>query len=567
MMSQPYPYTASYPSASRSPGRLIKPEPIPLQHQNGTHASGSSSSISSGYRSTSASTASTANTSEPSLSNGGHSHSLPHPNSNNGAAALLQQHQANQHAFRSSSAPYGYVFQNQSGSSYDARPGFESQSRESSASSTRGSEGSNVKTEADYDPFRIKHRRRTSPPQLKILEHHFELNPKPDVTVRKSLAEQLDMTPREVQVWFQNRRAKVKKLKERADRETASSSRDRNSPPSTHYDQSPNPLAASELPIPPNAFPGSQSFASRTIYGQEVISQPRTSPPAVTYPPLQYSPQSHAVASHPSLPQSADPHSLPYGHPGGAYQSTVYTTTVASSTYATNEYLPGSNPLQPPYPLQPHDPYGGRRFSLPAHGADQNGWSNTTMPDPPATSAGFPPYQPPSTSAFASSSLSAPQAPGSIETSQSASYPSFPAYSFAPSLTHNTTYHERRPSHVSESLGYDSSPPSQPPATYSLASSYDVPTSSASYLPSQVPAPTDPFSSFDPLAPVPPPPSNPPLSTTSLLEDPSLLPAGSRLLERRASVAQQHRQSNRLKPYDPNERRSPGGSRSPNSQS
>lgn len=47
----------------------------------------------------------------------------------------------------------------------------------------------------------IKHRRRTSPNQLKILEYHFEHNPKPDVTLRKALSEQLDMTPREVQVW------------------------------------------------------------------------------------------------------------------------------------------------------------------------------------------------------------------------------------------------------------------------------------------------------------------------------------------------------------------------------
>jgi len=51
------------------------------------------------------------------------------------------------------------------------------------------------------NPLRIKHRRRTSPPQLKILEYHFDLNPKPDVSVRKSLSEQLEMTPREVQVW------------------------------------------------------------------------------------------------------------------------------------------------------------------------------------------------------------------------------------------------------------------------------------------------------------------------------------------------------------------------------
>lgn len=48
---------------------------------------------------------------------------------------------------------------------------------------------------------RIKHRRRTSASQLKVLEYHFDRNPKPDVNLRKSLAEQLGMTPREVQVW------------------------------------------------------------------------------------------------------------------------------------------------------------------------------------------------------------------------------------------------------------------------------------------------------------------------------------------------------------------------------
>ncbi|SCV69749.1 BQ2448_1143 [Microbotryum intermedium] len=69
---------------------------------------------------------------------------------------------------------------------------------------------------ANYDPLRVKHRRRTSPQQLKVLEHHFGRNPKPDVNVRKALSEQLEMTPREVQVWFQNRRAKIKKLRERA---------------------------------------------------------------------------------------------------------------------------------------------------------------------------------------------------------------------------------------------------------------------------------------------------------------------------------------------------------------
>jgi hypothetical protein len=61
-----------------------------------------------------------------------------------------------------------------------------------------------------YNPFEIKHRRRTSRAQLKILEKSFLENPKPNATVRRILAQKLDMTPRGVQIWFQNRRAKAK---------------------------------------------------------------------------------------------------------------------------------------------------------------------------------------------------------------------------------------------------------------------------------------------------------------------------------------------------------------------
>ncbi|KAI9480365.1 MAG: hypothetical protein EXX96DRAFT_648985 [Benjaminiella poitrasii] len=61
-----------------------------------------------------------------------------------------------------------------------------------------------------YNPFEIKHRRRTSRAQLKVLEKSFLENPKPNATVRRILAQQLDMTPRGVQIWFQNRRAKAK---------------------------------------------------------------------------------------------------------------------------------------------------------------------------------------------------------------------------------------------------------------------------------------------------------------------------------------------------------------------
>lgn len=61
-----------------------------------------------------------------------------------------------------------------------------------------------------YNPFEIKHRRRTSRAQLKVLEKSFLENAKPNASVRRSLAQELDMTPRGVQIWFQNRRAKTK---------------------------------------------------------------------------------------------------------------------------------------------------------------------------------------------------------------------------------------------------------------------------------------------------------------------------------------------------------------------
>lgn len=65
-----------------------------------------------------------------------------------------------------------------------------------------------------YNPFEIKHRRRISREQFKKLEKAFNDNPKPNGKLRQKLAEHVSMTPRGVQVWFQNRRAKAKQQKE-----------------------------------------------------------------------------------------------------------------------------------------------------------------------------------------------------------------------------------------------------------------------------------------------------------------------------------------------------------------
>ncbi|KAK9728077.1 hypothetical protein K7432_001329 [Basidiobolus ranarum] len=61
-----------------------------------------------------------------------------------------------------------------------------------------------------YNPFEVKTRKRTKKSQFKVLERTFYENPKPNSVLRKQLAQELGMTPRGVQVWFQNRRAKAK---------------------------------------------------------------------------------------------------------------------------------------------------------------------------------------------------------------------------------------------------------------------------------------------------------------------------------------------------------------------
>ena len=51
-----------------------------------------------------------------------------------------------------------------------------------------------------YIPNEVKHRKRTSNDQAKVLEGVFDRNAKPDSALRQRLANELDMTPRGVQV-------------------------------------------------------------------------------------------------------------------------------------------------------------------------------------------------------------------------------------------------------------------------------------------------------------------------------------------------------------------------------
>lgn len=60
-------------------------------------------------------------------------------------------------------------------------------------------------------PLKSKAKReRASWQQKLILEKIFESNQYPDLTIRTQLSDQLGMSPRKIQIWFQNRRTKAK---------------------------------------------------------------------------------------------------------------------------------------------------------------------------------------------------------------------------------------------------------------------------------------------------------------------------------------------------------------------
>ena len=65
----------------------------------------------------------------------------------------------------------------------------------------------------DYHPNEVKRRRGTTLAQIKVLEEQFRATDKPDAATRGEVSTRLGMALREVQVWFQNRRAKEKMLR------------------------------------------------------------------------------------------------------------------------------------------------------------------------------------------------------------------------------------------------------------------------------------------------------------------------------------------------------------------
>ncbi len=101
------------------------------------------------------------------------------------------------------------------GSSYDAYPQAFSSSNHSQYVSYLPPALSHDSRFYPLNPFEIKHRRRTTKTQFRVLESTFREIPKPNAALRKQISAQLDMPIRAVQIWFQNRRAKAKAMEKK----------------------------------------------------------------------------------------------------------------------------------------------------------------------------------------------------------------------------------------------------------------------------------------------------------------------------------------------------------------
>ncbi|TFL01596.1 hypothetical protein BDV98DRAFT_62903 [Pterulicium gracile] len=136
-----------------------------------------------------------------------------------------------------------------------------------------------------YCPGEVKHRKRTSSAQLKVLESVFKSDTKPNAAMRKELAQQLEMTTRGVQVWFQNRRAKEKNKAQKAAVSSFS-----------------NTNAGSKTPVSP-ASPSSSSN-SELRYSESPSTRGLKKDPS-TPPALSLSPSSWPAEQYPTPRQAS----------------------------------------------------------------------------------------------------------------------------------------------------------------------------------------------------------------------------------------------------------------------
>ncbi|KAJ8522438.1 hypothetical protein ONZ45_g945 [Pleurotus djamor] len=209
-----------------------------------------------------------------------------------------------------------------------------------------------------YTPNEVKHRKRTTGAQLKVLENIFKHDTKPNASLRKELASQLDMTARGVQVWFQNRRAKEKN---KANRAGGKPSPDANHPESDHFNK--DALDEVSDSASPDLSKGSPLSAIET--GDSISQTPSPSVPVRSFYPINTAAtDSSANTSWQNSPVEPPPPLSSYHLRSGNDISDIQIASYRRGSLPVNALSPSStssHPAHGPPQIDQLDPLARRR--------------------------------------------------------------------------------------------------------------------------------------------------------------------------------------------------------------
>lgn len=156
------------------------------------------------------------------------------------------------------------------------------------------------------DQHNKKKRQRTSPDQLAILEQIFQTDKMPSQQTRVQLADQLGMSSRRVQIWFQNKRAKVKRGQTKTGEVPMSPLSLDTSREGCALSSSSSGVSEPSSPVPDSSFSSSPSSSS-PVHSFLSPSSPNSPAVVPSSPSFPHTPKQHSSQFQFSIPSLATP--------------------------------------------------------------------------------------------------------------------------------------------------------------------------------------------------------------------------------------------------------------------
>jgi len=214
----------------------------------------------------------------------------------------------------------------------------------------------------------VKRRRRLTPEETRILSEIYEHTQKPNSVLRNRLAQELGMSSRQIQIWFQNRRAKIKRdVNDPMGTDSASKLYFPNDPPHPYYMQYPPGTISNTIQ---NGAPrplGMLNIASKPIIPvppMNGVFQQKQYPIGITQPmnsfPLSVTSMSYSNQAQSSAPlQTSQQGNINYGYSirsqgiqsAKQMQNSYIQTTAAGQTGNIQRIISG-NTMMPIQPIQ-----------------------------------------------------------------------------------------------------------------------------------------------------------------------------------------------------------------------